>query len=318
MEQAKRLASQDPDADPLSSGDDLVAPFAIEKGHVKGRIARFGPGTVDEVLTRHDYHPVAAHLLGELLTLAALVGSSLKFDGKLIVQVQSQNPDSAAISFMVAEYRTNGTIRGYCKADGDSINKLDGISSSLTLTDLFGSDGIFTMTIDQGEDMDRYQGTVALQGHTLAEAASAYFSQSEQVPTQVRIACDLFATGGERDEWRAGGIMVQQIANDATRETSTEAWEQASILAATVTDDELLDPYLSAGVLLYRLFHEMGVRLFKGLPVEHVCTCSRDRIVEVLRQFGPDATDDMLEPDGLIRVRCEYCSKSYDIKPTEL
>lgn len=308
----------DPDADPLSANDDLVAPFALEGEPVRGRIARFGPATVDEILSRHNYHPVVARLLGELLALATLVGSSLKFDGKLIVQAQSQQPDIHAVPFIVAEYRTNGSLRGYARVDDEALAIVLRSTDEPSLAHLFGSDATFTMTIDQGDDTDRYQGTVALEGQTLAEAASVYFSQSEQVPTRIRIACAQFDTGSDRLEWRAGGVLIQQVAGDSARGDSAEAWEHASILFETLDDSELVDPYLSAGVLLFRLFHEDGVRLFAAKPVETACTCSRERILAILGQFGPDAAEDMMEGDGIIRVKCEYCSKSFDFRPSEL
>jgi molecular chaperone Hsp33 len=308
----------DPDADPLSANDDLVAPFSLEGEPVRGRIARFGAATVDEILRRHDYHPVVARLMGEMLVLATLVGSSLKFDGKLIVQAQSQQPDIHAVPFIVAEYRTNGTLRGYARVDSEALDIVLRDDADPSLAHLFGSDATFTMTIDQGEDTDRYQGTVALEGQTLADAAAVYFSQSEQVPTRIRIACRHFETASERGEWRAGGVLLQQVAGDSTRGDSTEAWEKAAILFETLDDGELVDPYLSAGVLLFRLFHEDGVRLFEAKPVETACTCSRDRILAILKQFGPEAAEDMVEGDGIIRVKCEYCSKSFDFRPNDL
>jgi molecular chaperone Hsp33 len=312
------LTYSDPDADPLAAGDDLVAPFQIEGEPVRGRIARFGPATVDEILARHDYHPVVGALLGELLTLAALVGSSLKFDGKLIVQVQAESDVQVApIRFMVAEYRTNGSVRGYANVDGVQLAKLLTTDPEPALPALVGH-GVFAMTIDQGADMDRYQGAVALEGDDLAEAAGAYFAQSEQIATRIRLACARTGVAEGRPEWRAGGALFQQVAGDSARGDSDEAWRTASILFESLRTRELLDPDLSAGGLLYRLFHEDGVRLFEAKPVETACTCSRARIMDLLRQFGPDAAADMIEADGLIRVRCEYCNKSFDVRPDEL
>jgi molecular chaperone Hsp33 len=308
----------DPDADPLAAGDDLVAPFQIEGEPVRGRIARFGPATVDEILSRHAYHPVIATLLGELLTLSALVGSSLKFDGKLIIQLQSE-PDSvvAPVRFIVAEYRTNGSVRGYANVDGVHLARLLATTPGPTVGDLFGT-GVFAMTIDQGADMDRYQGAVSLEGDTLAEAAMSYFAQSEQIPTRIRVACALRDLGGARPEWRAGGALLQQVAGDSARGDTDDAWQTASILFETLDTRELLDPDLSSGEVLFRLYHEEGVRLFDAKPVETACTCSRTRIMDLLKQFGHEAAADMVEADGLIRVRCEYCNRSFDVRPDEL
>ena len=307
----------DPDADPMAAADDIVAAFQIDGEPVRGRIARMGPATVDEVLKRHDYHPSVARVLGELLTLSALVGASLKFDGKLIVQVQGLPGVEGAVRFVVAEYRTNGSIRGYASVDKTLLAALLVDKPNPNMTDLLGY-GLFAMTIDQGNDMDRYQGTVPLEGETIAEAAALYFAQSEQIPTRVRVACIQSTDAKGRNQWRAGGALIQQIAGDSARGDTGEAWDNATILFETLADRELVNPELSAGDLLYNLFHEDGVRLFEAKPIETACTCSQSRITAMLKQFGAAAAADMMEPDGLIRVRCEYCNVSYDVKPDEL
>lgn len=307
----------DPDADPMAGADDIVAAFQIDGEPVRGRIARMGPATVDEVLQRHQYHPSVARILGELLTLSALVGASLKFDGKLIVQVQGLPGVEGAVRFAVAEYRTNGSIRGYASVDKDMLSAVLVDKPEPSMTDLLGF-GLFAMTIDQGTDMDRYQGTVPLEGETIAEAAALYFAQSEQIPTRVRIACSQTTDGKGRKQWRAGGALIQQIASDTTRGDTALAWDNATILFETLQDRELVNAELSAGDLLYNLFHEDGVRLFEAKPIETACTCSQSRITALLKQFGAAAAADMVESDGLIRVRCEYCNVSYDVRPDEL
>jgi molecular chaperone Hsp33 len=307
----------DPDADPMASADDIVAAFQIDGEPVRGRIARMGPATVDEVLQRHNYHPVVAGILGEMLTLAALVGASLKFDGKLIIQIQGMPGIEGVVRFVVAEYRTNGSLRGYASVDKDGLKALLADKSEPTLQDLLGH-GMFAMTIDQGEDMDRYQGTVPMEGDTIAEAATLYFAQSEQIPTRLRLACTQLTGPKGRQHWRAGGALIQQIAGDSARGDTALAWDNATILFETLADHELVNAELSAGDLLYNLFHEDGVRLFEAKPIETACTCSQSRITALLKQFGAEAAADMIESDGLIRVRCEYCNVSYDVRPDEL
>jgi molecular chaperone Hsp33 len=307
----------DPDADPMASADDIVAAFQIDGEPVRGRIARMGPATVDEVLKRHNYPAPIAKILGEMLTLAALVGASLKFDGKLIVQAQGLPGVEGVLRFVVAEYRTNGSLRGYASIDKDGLATLSAATPKPSLSDLIGH-GVFAMTIDQGDDMDRYQGTVPLEGETIADAAALYFAQSEQIPTRLRIACSQFTDAKGRPFWRAGGALIQQIAGDSARGDTAEAWDNATILFETLADSELVNAQLSAGDLLYNLFHEEGVRLFEAKPIETACTCSQDRITALLKQFGAEAAADMIESDGFIRVRCEYCNKSYDVRPEEL
>jgi molecular chaperone Hsp33 len=149
-------------------------------------------------------------------------------------------------------------------------------------------------------------------------AAALYFAQSEQIPTRLRVACTQTKDASGRDQWRAGGALIQQIAGDSLRGDTALAWDNATILFETLRDHELVDAELSAGGLLFNLFHEDGVRLFEAKPIETACTCSQDRITALLKQFGAAAAADMIEADGLIRVRCEYCNRSYDVKPGEL
>lgn len=289
-------------------GDDFVAPFQIETGAVRGRIARLGPA-VDEVLTRHAYPEPVADLLGEACALAALVGSSLKFDGRLIVQAQGDGP----VAYVVADYDTSGALRGYCRFDPVRVASLNHGFARPGAGALLGQ-GAFIMTIDQGPDMERYQGVTAIEGETLALAAETYFSRSEQTPTRVRLAVGQVDTGEGR-RWRAGGLLIQNIAEDDARGSTAEAWTTAQALFETVGEDELVDPTVSARDLLWRLFHQEGVRLFQAKPLTAFCRCSQERIVEVLNSFPPAERAAMIEPDGRIRVTCEYCARVYEIAP---
>jgi molecular chaperone Hsp33 len=289
----------------MPPNDDFVAAFQIEGRPVRGRIARLGP-VVDEVLSRHAYPDAVANLLGEACALAALVGASLKFEGKLILQAQGDGP----VAYVVADYDTSGALRGYCRYDAERVEALSGGFAQPGARTLLGG-GLFIMTIDQGEDMERYQGVTPIEGETLALSAEHYFAQSEQTPTRVRLAVD--KVGGER--WRAGGLILQNIAADDARGPTEDAWETAEALIATVGEDELVDPVLAPARLLYRLFHESGVRMFEPKPLSAFCRCSEERIGNVLRSFPADERAGMVEPDGLIRVTCEYCSRTYAIEP---
>jgi molecular chaperone Hsp33 len=288
--------------------DDLAAPFQIEHQPVRGRLVRLGPA-VHEILTRHDYPPAVANLLGETCALAALVGSSLKFEGRLIVQAQGDGP----VSYVVADYDTQGALRGYCRYDTDRLAAATIGFATPGAQTLLGK-GVFIMTIDQGADMERYQGVTPIEGETLALCAERYFAQSEQTPTRVRLAVGQ-ADSGEGPAWRAGGILLQNIAEDEARGATAEAWREAQFLFETVGEDELIDPTLAPETLLYRLFHERGVRLFPATPLKAFCRCSRERIVTVLQSFGAEERKDMVEPDGRIHVTCEYCSRVYKVEP---
>jgi molecular chaperone Hsp33 len=288
--------------------DDLAATFQIDNQPVRGRLARLGPA-IDEILTRHDYPQPVAVLLGEACALAALVGSSLKFDGRLIVQAQGNGP----VSFVVADYDTEGALRGYCRYDAERLARAPGGFAALGAEALLGK-GVFSMTIDQGPDMDRYQGLTPIEGETLALCAERYFVQSEQTPTRVRLAVGKTAEG----KWRAGGILLQHVAEDAARGATAEAWRETQFLFETVGEDELIDAELSPATLLYRLFHEQGVRLLPARRLRAFCRCSEKRILAVLRAFDAEERRGMVEPDGHIHVTCEYCSRVYRVEPASV
>lgn len=291
--------------------DDIVAPFQIEGEAVRGRLVRLGPA-VHEILSGHAYPEPVANLLGEACALAALVGSSLKFDGRLIVQAQGDGP----VRYVVVDYDTSGALRGYCRFDEEEVAKLTTGFVRPGAKSLLGG-GVFIMTVDQGPDMDRYQGVTAIEGETLALCAEQYFAQSEQTPTRVRLAVGQ-ADVGAGPQWRAGGMLIQNIAEDDARGSTTEAWVRTQAFFETIGEDELLDPTISAETLLFRLFHEDGVRVFEPKPLQAFCRCSHDRIATVLKSFGEDERADMVEDDGQIRVTCEYCAKVYAIDPAGL
>ncbi len=300
-----------PKTNASTPADDLVAPFQIEAQPVRGRIARLG-SVVDEVLSRHAYPDAVANLLGEACALAALVGASLKFDGKLILQAQGDGP----VAYVVADYDTSGALRGYCRYDAERVTALSGGFALPGAKSLLG-EGLFIMTLDQGEDMERYQGVTPIAGETLALSAEHYFAQSEQTPTRVRLAVGR-VQDAEGERWRAGGLILQNIASDAARGSTEDAWTTAEALIATLGEDELVDPRLPPDRLLYRLFHEAGVRLFEPKPLTAFCRCSEERIERLLSSFPAAERTGMVEGDGMIRVTCEYCSRTYAIAPAAL
>lgn len=296
---------------PAFAADDLVAPFQIEGEPVRGRIVRLGPA-VDEILAAHNYPEPVANLLGEACALAALVGSNLKFEGRLIVQAQGDGP----VRYVVCDYDTSGALRGYCRYDETAVAELSTGFVRPGAKSLLGG-GVFIMTVDQGPDMDRYQGVTAIEGETLALCAEQYFAQSEQTPTRVRLAVGQ-ADLGEGAHWRGGGMLIQNIAEDEARGSTAEAWNRTQAFFETIGEDELIDPTISAETLLFRLFHEDGVRVFEPRALNAFCRCSQERIQAVLSSFSPEERADMVEDDGKIRVTCEYCSRVYAVEPGDL
>jgi molecular chaperone Hsp33 len=305
--------------------DDAVIPFEVNALDLRGRMTRMGP-TLDEILHKHDYPPAVGKLLGEAIVLTTLLGSSLKFEGRFILQTQSDGP----VSFLIVDFQAPDRLRAYARYDRTRLQDAKDSGSLL-------GKGHLAMTIDQGPDMSRYQGLVALDGGGLEEAAHEYFLRSEQIPTRVRIAVGEEFRGGEggKHRWRAGGILMQFLpkAPERARQpdldpgdapeghvphivAEDDAWVEGQSLIATVEDVELIDPGLSGERLLYRLFHERGVRVFKPLPLQARCSCSREAVSSMLKSFAPQDRADMVK-DGKVVVTCEFCSSVYEFTPDE-
>jgi molecular chaperone Hsp33 len=291
--------------------DDLAAAFQIEGWPVRGRIVRLGE-TIDAILSAHAYPEPVAALLGEACALAALVGSSLKFEGRLIVQAQGDGP----VRYVVADYGTDGHMRGYCRFDEDEVAAASQGFARPGARSLLGQ-GVFVMTLDRGPDFERTQGITPIEGESLSLAAEHYFQQSEQIPTKVRLAVGSVVTD-EGVGWRAGGALIQLIAGDEARGSTEEAWDRSRALFQTLADDELLDPTITPEILLFRLFHEDGVRLEDARALVARCHCSPERIAGMLTSFQPEERAEMVEADGKIRVTCEYCATVYELAPEEV
>ncbi|MBI1385368.1 MAG: Hsp33 family molecular chaperone [Rhizobiales bacterium] len=316
--------------------DDLVLPFRAIASGVNGRLVRLGP-LVDAILARHDYPEPVARLMGEALALASLLGTALKFGSRFTLQTQTDGP----VGFLVVDFQAPGQLRGYASFDRAAVERLAQAIPAEDREQLDGAllgRGRLAMTIDPGPGLNQYQGLVAVEGGGLAAIADTYFRQSEQLPTFIRLAVSrilLPAAAGWR--WRVGGLMVQHMptiggqddrpeeappgeAGDddvepGMRGDRDENWSRTRLLAETVEDHELTDPMLSPQELLYRLFHEEGVRVFESRPLADHCPCTRDRIEVLLASFPAEQLSDMVNEDGRIEVTCQFCSRSYLFDP---
>ena len=274
-----------------------------------------------------------AKLLGEAIVLTVMLGSALKMEGRFILQTQTDGP----VRLLVVDYTTPGKVRACARFGKEGVDAA--VAGGRADAGSMLGKGHLAMTVDQGPDMSRYQGLVALDGGTLEDAAHEYFMRSEQIPTRVRLAVaeELIASeGGPRHRWRAGGVLLQFLPKQEERMRQTDldpgdvpegieqdevkeddAWVQGRAIMDTVTDIELIDPDLSGEILLYRLFHEPGVRVFDALPVQAKCTCSRESVESMLKSFSQDDRDHMVE-NGKIAVTCEFCSSKYEFAPDEI
>lgn len=314
-------------SDAPGTGEDAVLPFQVEALDVRGRSVRLG-AVVDTILHRHAYPQPVARLLGEAIALTALLGASLKFEGRFQIQTRTDGP----VGMLVVDFTAPDSLRAYARFEAADI------PAAATTSQLLGQ-GHLALTIDQGPQMQRYQGVVPLDGQGLEEAAHQYFLRSEQIPTRVRLAVaeELVADGGGTlQRWRAGGMLVQFLPKSSDRQRQAEfdpgdapagsspspiaeddSWVEARALLATVEDHELVDPALSSERLLYRLFHERGVKVFEPQALVERCRCSQQRILDMLKGFSSDDRQAMIGDDGRIGVTCEFCSVHYSFDPSD-
>ncbi len=313
--------------DLTGGADDIVVPFQVDPLDVRGRVVRLGP-SLSTILEGHRYPVPVSRLLGEAIALGLLLGTALKFEGRLILQTQTDGP----VRLMVVDFVTPNQVRALARFDEERVAEAIQAQAA-SPAELLGR-GTLALTIDQGVHTQRYQGIVALEGQGLEQAADQYFRQSEQIPTRVRLAVaeetTLMGHG-----WRAGGLMVQFLPAAPERQVQPDihpgdapegavldsrgeddAWIEARALVETIEDIELVDPDVTPERLLFRLFHEPGVRLFEPSGVEAKCSCSRERLHGVFATFTDEKRRELVE-DGVIRVTCEYCSTQYDFSPDD-
>lgn len=306
--------------------DDSALPFAVTSLDVRGRVVRLGPA-IDHILARHGYPEPVSRLVGEAAALTALLGASLKREGRFQLQTRSDG----IVDMLVVDFDAPDRLRAFARFDA---GRLADAAGRLSPAELLGR-GHLALTIEQGSEQGRYQGVVPLEGQGLEAAADQYFRASEQIPTVVRLAVAQQLTGAG-PAWRAGGFVVQFLPHsearlrqrdldpgDAPEGTTVpdvpedEAWAEAQALAGTIEDHELVDPTLSSERLLYRLYHERGVTVFEPQALRDACRCSRERIAAMLHSFSPAERHDMIGADGRVGVTCEFCGTKRDFDPAE-
>lgn len=292
-----------------------VTGFYIPELSVRGRFIRL-QSVVSEILHMHSYPVEVSRLLGENLLLAGLLGTTIKFDGKLILQLQGDG----LVRFVVSDFKSPDRIRG-CATLSDDFHEDINVQN----TDLLGN-GQLVFTIDQGADMQRYQGIVALEGEGLAGAAENYFAQSEQLPTKIKLAMSEFSNLQQSDAWAGGGMILQYLPIDGGRVLGDiddgrsikkdsdlpDEWVTAALLADTLKVDELTDPSLHPHEILYRLFNEFDVEVYPQLAISRFCQCSREKCIDLLSQFSEEDVKDMAKEKGVIEIKCQYCSENYN------
>lgn len=293
---------------PKETFADKLLGFTLPARNARARLVRLD-NVIEEVLSAHDYPPPITHLLSEALVLAALMGGLLKADGEdaqLTMQAQTQD---GVVSLLVCDYR-GGELRGYADFDGE---RLSSLGANPSLAALFGS-GYLAITFETGKGK-RYQGIVPLEGDTLAEACETYFSQSEQVPTLIRVA-SRSSTG----DHCAAGLLIQHLADGEEGRERLHVrldhpdWEHVEMLAGTISHEELLDQDLSLEGIAWRLFHEEEeVRIQPGSTLARGCRCSEEYYLSVISRFPIDERNEMRDDRGLIVVDCAFCARNFEL-----
>jgi molecular chaperone Hsp33 len=296
------------------AADDLIQPFQIESHSLRGRLVRLGPA-IDAILSAHDYPEPVAALLGETVTLAALFADAMKFEGILTIQTKSDGP----VNLLVADVTSTGDIRGYAGYDEEKLAAALSGPVEAPVPMLLGA-GYLVFTVDQGRHTERYQGIVSLDGATLADCAHHYFRQSEQLDAAIQLAAGRVRANGH-SVWRAGGLMLQHLPPEGGKaehnwdidvQRDADGWRESVVLMGTVTSDELLGLGLRPHDLLYRLFHEVGVRAFQTKPLVHSCRCSREKVATTLASLPRAEIEDCKEEGSdEVVVTCQFCNAAY-------
>ena len=312
---------------------DFVLPFDIARAGVRGRLVRLDLSST-RALSAHSLPEAAARVAGESLALSVLLGTALKLDGRLTVQTKSDGP----LDLVLADYygsepaqgeddgaRSRG-VRGFARLDAARLAELPHFSDlkDTKFSALVGK-GSLAITIEPKLGGQTYQGIVGLSEDGLAASAETYFTQSEQLPTVLRLAAaPLYVAGEKQPRWRAAGIMLQMTPDAAKpgaapeEAQSNDDWRRLSLIQKTVEDLELLDTDLAPETVLWRLFHEDEVRVQPALPIAFRCDCAPERIATVLKSYAPAERGTLADPDGIIRARCEFCGTTHEINPNSL
>lgn len=296
--------------------DNIIQPFRLEKSNVRGRMVRVG-SVLDQIIAQHNYPPPVASLLSEVVTLCLLLSSMLKFEGIFTLQIKGDGP----VRLLVADVTSRGEVRAYAGFDEAAVKK-----SAKRKQDtehhyyhLLGK-GYIAFTVDQGGAEHRYQGIVELKGSSILESVQHYFTQSEQIRTAFRLAVH-----PQDALLRTGAIMIQQMPEDDAgkggeneSEVGIEDWTRAVILLGTCTEGELLSPVLHSADVLYRLFHEDGVRVYSPTHVRFKCRCSRKKVTDVLKTIPRAELEDICDKEEKVSIKCEFCSEEYIFSDNEL
>ncbi len=311
--------------------DDTVLPFQLDRSDIRGRVARLD-GVLDRILSQHAYPAPIEALVAEAALLTAMIGQTMKLRWRLSLQIRGDGPARliATDYFAPTEEGAPARMRAYASFDADRLNPA---------AEPFGQigKGYFAIIIDQGRDMQPYQGITPIAGGSLSSCAETYFAQSEQLPTRFATSFGPEQLPGERIKWRGGGVMMQHlpkasphVQGEATGEgglltaadmlggDEADNWHRANLLLDTVEPEELLGPTVQPTDLLLRLFHEEAPRVYDAQPLTFGCTCSEEKMRQSLSIYSAKDIASMTTDAGTVTADCQFCGAHYVLDPATL
>lgn len=296
---------------------DTCVSFFIDNGAYQGRLIRMS-SVLDTIIGKHCYPRPVAAVVAESTVLAAMLASTLKYEGLFTLQTQS----NGAVSMVVVDVTSEGKIRACASFDEEHLKQnqeLRKTSGEIEAAPHLMGKGHLAFTVDQGPNTELYQGIVDLQGKNLTECALRYFKQSEQIDTDLKLF--LQAPEGESGSWLAAGIMLQKMplkgGNESSPEEMEEAWNEAKVFMENLTQDEVFDAELTSEQLLHRLFHANNLSISKCKNYSFGCRCSREKLLQTLSTFSEDDINAMLE-NNKVTATCHFCSEKYVFDKGEL
>lgn len=273
---------------------DLQQKFLVDSCDARGQLVQLDAAW-GEATARTEYPATIKQILGEAFVAATLLAGTIKFDGKMTLQVRGEGP----IHLLVVQVTNEGNVRG--------LARWGSVPETHDLPTAFGEDARMIITIEADRNAEPYQGIVPLEGDDLASALQTYFRTSEQLPTQLYLAVS---------EETASGMLIQKLPVEDRTYHDADGWARAKALCETLTNDELCRE--SAQTLLHRLFHEERVRVFDAHPVRFHCSCSRERTDGMLSGLGKGEVDDIIEEQGKVEITCEFCDAQYNYDPVDV
>lgn len=292
--------------------------FSLNQVPVRGRLIRSSDFAAD-VLKLHQYPDTIGALLRETMMMSALFASLFKFEGIFSIQVNGN--ESAGLKMLACDVTSAGDVRAYASFDAQEFDKTADIKTLV-------QGGHIILTVDNMASGRRYQGIVEIKDNSVTKSFIHYFNQSEQVPTSIQYftkdeqSCALILQHLPEE----GGDTSSFVrANELSIEGDGDDWNRIMVLAASCTDEEVFDPNLSDQDLLFRLFHEEGVRVFDPLDMQAKCRCSAEKAERALYTLSKDELyamahedDEKRDHQGKIVMNCEFCNSEFVFDPEEI